>query len=35
MNKLKTMIVFLVGLTVGGGAVLYLTKEKYAKIAED
>lgn len=35
MNKLKTMIVFLVGLTVGGSAVWYLTKEKYAKIAED
>lgn len=35
MSKLKTTIVFLMGVTIGGGAVWYLTKEKYAKIAED
>lgn len=35
MSKFKTTIVFLMGVTIGGGAVWYLTKEKYAKIAED
>lgn len=35
MSKLKTIIVFLMGVSVGGGAVWYLTKDKYAKIAED
>lgn len=35
MSKLKATIVFLMGVTIGGSTVWYLTKEKYAKIAED
>lgn len=35
MSKLKTTIAFLMGVVIGGGAVWYLTKEKYAQIAED
>lgn len=35
MNKIEAAIAFLLGAAVGGTAVWYLVKDKYAKIAED
>ena len=35
MGKLNTVIAFFTGATVGGAAVWYITKERYAQLAEE
>ena len=35
MGKLNTVIAFFTGAAVGGAAVWYITKERYAQLAEE